>query len=258
MRIVRGPARVEVHGKFRVVSSAPWHGGLRRARRIVNLQVPLSFDCDVPRFFSTLPAAYRRADCVGLLTAVDVRTASVERRAGVTVVATAGITNSSTVGTINTIVVLPGRPAPAAMVEAVKVVTEAKCAALRDLDVRAGSRLATGTSTDAVVVATEDRGEAYDYSGPATSVGRALGIATYGAIRVGLRRQAGLVVDRSIRDRLLERGLSATEIAGLARRKDLEDRPAWEAAFALDDAVLAGRLGDRPPDGYVRARVRSH
>ena len=257
MRIVRGPARVEILGRFRVVSSAPWHGGFRHARRIVNLQVPLSFDCDVPRFFRTLPPAYRRADCVGLLTAVDVRTAAVERRAGVTVVATAGITNSSTVGTINTIAVLPGRPATPAMVEAVKVVTEAKCAVLRDLDVRAGSRLSTGTSTDAIVVATEDRGEAYDYTGRATSVGRSLGLAAYRAIQIGLRRQAGLVVDRPIRDRLAERGLSASEIAGVERRGGLDDSRAWEATFALDDAVLAGRLSGGPPGGHVRARVRS-
>ncbi len=253
---MRGPGRVEVRGSFRVVSSAPWHGGLRRARRIVNLQVPLSFDCDVPKFFRSLPPPYRREDCVGLLTAVDVRTVAVERRPGVTVLATAGITNSSTVGTINTIVVLTGRPAPAAMVEAVKVVTEAKCVALRDLDVRAGSRPASGTSTDAVVVAAEDRGDPYAYCGPATAIGRALGGAAHRAVTLGLCRQAGLTAARPIRDRLAERGLSATEIAEAARRRLLEDPVAWEAAFALDDAVLAGRLPSGPRDGYVRARAR--
>ncbi len=248
---------MEVHGRFRVVSSAPWHGGYRRARRVVNLQVPLDFDCDVARYFRGLPAPYRRADCVGLLTAVDVRTAAVERGPGVTVVATAGITNSSRVGTINTIVVLRGRPSVAAMVEAVKVVTEAKCAVLRDLDVRAGARPATGTSTDAVVVAAEDRGESFDYCGPAMPIGRAMGHAVARAIRVGLRRQAGLRPDRPIRDRLTERGLSAAEVSAAGRGGGLDDGRAWESVFALDDAVLAGRLPAGPPEGYVRARARS-
>lgn len=256
MQVLRGPARLEVRGAFRVVSSAPWHGGFCRARRIVNLQVPLDFDCDVPRFFRGLPEPYRRRDCVGLLTAVDVRTAALEQAAGVTALVTAGITNSSTVGTINAIVVLGGSPRVSAMVEAVKVVTEAKVAALRDLDVRSGSRPATGTSTDAVVIATEDRGEPYDYCGPATTVGRAIGHSVYRATQLGIRRQAGLLPDRPVRDRLAERGVSASEIAAADRAGLLADRPAWESVFALDDAVLAGRLPSGPAEGYVRARVR--
>ncbi len=239
-----------------MLSSAPWHGGYRPARRLVNLRVPLSFDCDVGRFFRSLAPPYRRSDCVGLLTAVDVRTAAVERRAGVTAVATAGITNSSTVGTINAIVVLRGRPSLAAMVEAVKVVTEAKCAVLRDLDVRAGFRPATGTSTDAVVIAAEDRGAGFTYCGPATPIGRSIGSAVYRAIEMGLRRQAGLRPDRPIRDRLVERGLSAEEVAAVDRSGSLDDAASWESAFALDDAVLAGRLRAGPPQGHVRARVR--
>ncbi len=246
---------MEVQGEFRVVSSAPWHGGFRRARRIVNLQVPLNFDCDVGRFFRSLPGAYRRADCVGLLTAVDVRTVAVERRAGVSVVATAGISNSATVGTVNSIVVFRGRPSAAAMVEAVKVLTEAKCAALRDLDVRAGPRPATGTSTDAVVIAAEDRGAAFDYCGPATAIGRSLGLAAYRAIQLGIRRQHGLRADRPIRDRLVERGLSVEELEVAARGGRLDDAPLWESTFALDDAVLAGRLPVGPSEGYVRNRI---
>ncbi len=248
---------MEVQGAFRVLSSAPWHGGYRRARRIVNLRVPLTFDCDVAGYFRTLATPYRRPDCVGLLTAVDVRTAAVERQPGATAVATAGITNSSTVGTINTILVLHDRPSLTAMVEAVKVVTEAKCAALRDLDVRSGARPATGTSTDAVVIAAEDHGAAFDYCGPATAIGRSIGRATYQAIATGLRRQANLRPDRSIRERLTERGLSAEEIAEVERGRGLSEAAAWESAFALDDAVLAGRLRSGPSEGYVRAKARS-
>ena len=214
----------------------------------------MSFDCDVPRYFRTLPVRYQRSDCVGLLTAVDVRTVAVERRPGVVAAVTAGITNSSTVGTINAIVVLRDRPSVAAMVEAVKVITEAKCAVLRDLDVRSGSRPATGTSTDAVVVAAEDRGDPFDYCGPATPIGRAIGSAVARAIALGLRRQAGLRSDRPVRERLIERGLSAEEVAGADRGE--EEAVAWEAAFALDDAVLSGRLRGGPPEGYVRAKVR--
>lgn len=163
-----------------------------------------------------------------------VRTAALERLSGVTAVATAGITNSSTVGTINAIAVLRGRLQTAAIVEAVRVVTEAKVAALRDLDVRADARPPTGASTDAAVVAAEDRGEAYNYCGPATPIGPAVGRATYRGVLVDIHRQSGLVPERPIQDRLAERVVSATEIAAAGRARNLSEAMTWESLFALD------------------------
>ncbi len=256
MRIVRRRGWVGVQGSFRVLSSAPWHGGLRRALEVVNVQVPLSFDCGVRRFFRDLGPRFRRRECVGLLTSVDVTTAVVERRPEATALVTAGIGNSASVGTINSIVVLRGRPSVAAMVEAVKVVTEAKCAALRDLDVRARDRPATGTSTDAVVIATEDRGDPFNYCGPATPIGRSLGAAVGAAIKEGIRRQHGWTPDRPIRARLAERGWNDRELGESQLQECLREPLLWESAFALDDAALAGRILPGPPEGFARHLAR--
>ena len=75
-------------------------------------------------------------------------------------------------GTINTIVLIDAHLTPAAMVNAVITATEAKTLALGDWHVLSPEGApASGTSTDAVVVACTSRGEAQSYAGPATVVG---------------------------------------------------------------------------------------
>ena len=82
---------------------------------------------------------------------------------------------SSAVGphaTINMIFLIDAHLTPAAMVNAVITVTEAKTDVLlpRSVLTPEGHR-ATGTSTDAIVVACTNRGEPLPYAGPATEVG---------------------------------------------------------------------------------------
>jgi adenosylcobinamide hydrolase len=252
MRLIRRRGFLAARGQFRVVSSAPWHGGMYRTKTIVNVAVPMYFREPVPRFFRRFERQTGYRNVVGLLTAVDVRTTAVRRSRIGTVAISSGVSNSSRVGTINAIVILAGRPSNAAMVEAVKVVTEAKVAALVDLDIRSGDGRATGTSTDAVVIATEDRGGAFDYCGPATSRGRAIGRMVASAIRDGLARTQGYTPTRPIRNKLAERGLGPAELGDPNRGPRFANRAAWEAAFALDDAVRAGRLPDSVPGGHTR------
>lgn len=85
-------------------------------------------------------------------------------------------------GTINTIIVINGRMTDAAMVNAVITATEAKAAALQDLGIEAAGKPATGTTTDAVLIAATDRGQMYNYAGTATSVGYMIGRTVYDAI----------------------------------------------------------------------------
>lgn len=75
-------------------------------------------------------------------------------------------------GTINIILLVDGRLTPAALVNAVITVTEAKTMVLGEWQVRtAQGQPASGTSTDSVVVAATGRGPALSYAGPATTVG---------------------------------------------------------------------------------------
>jgi iron complex transport system ATP-binding protein len=75
-------------------------------------------------------------------------------------------------GTINVILLVDGALTPAALVNAVITVTEAKTMTLAAWDVKTPEGDdASGTSTDTVVVACTGRGEQLGYAGPATPVG---------------------------------------------------------------------------------------
>ncbi len=253
---------VLVRGRFRVVSSAPWNGGFGRARAIVNVHVPKSYDEPVPAFFRRFQRRTGERSLVGLLTAVDLRAVSVRSSRYGTAIVTAGVSNAAHVGTINVILVVGGRAEPSGLVEAVKVVTEAKVAALRRLDVRAGRHPATGTTTDAVVIACEDRGPAWEYCGGATARGRAFGAMVGAAVIESLAKGDGLRLNRPIGARLAERGWSSRRIDRAARSTPLGDRARWEARFGVDDATRSGRLptapvGLRPRRGAGRGGGRA-
>lgn len=174
---------------LRVLSSAVVGGGLVDAVEIVNVHVDKDYDGvrpaeDLARFAR---AHGIKGPFVGLLTAAETQHArvAVETCDGLTVaavvsvglsnVACAGLTPPVTArpqGTINVILVVDGRLSPAALVNAVITVTEAKALALAEWDVRtAEDDPAAGTSTDSVVVACTGAGDLLEYAGPATAVG---------------------------------------------------------------------------------------
>jgi adenosylcobinamide hydrolase len=104
----------------------------------------------------------------------------------VTAIITAGLSNPATpgltrpaafgLGTINTILLINGQLTPAAMVNAVITSTETKTQLLLERGVRTPEGYpATGTSTDAVIVACTGRGDPLPYAGPATLVGWLIG-----------------------------------------------------------------------------------
>lgn len=85
-------------------------------------------------------------------------------------------------GTINSIVVIEGHLTDAAMVNAVITATEAKAAALQALNITVNGQIATGTSTDAVLIAATGRGTTYRYAGTATTLGYLIGRTVHEAI----------------------------------------------------------------------------
>jgi adenosylcobinamide amidohydrolase/ABC-type Fe3+-hydroxamate transport system substrate-binding protein len=166
-------------------------------------------------------------------------------------------------GTINIIVVtnrslLPGGAAGAAI-----VITEAKTAALWDMDIRSTEtpriNPATGTGTDDIIVVPGDRGNPTDYVGGHGKIGELIAGAVYEGVTEALKKQNGKALNRPVWIRLDERGM-AVEKLGPAFRGDgsypdlandlkllmLEPRFAGflESALSLVDAAQMGNLKD--------------
>ena len=184
---------------FRVLSSAVHQGGFTLARAVVNLHVGKNDPCTDPA--AMIGAFARRAGVpapwVGLLTGAQTeRAEQAEEAAGgfhALSVVTVGLSNLVAAGrspvatwvasTINTIVVVDADPEPAALVNAVITVTEVKGLALREAGLlAAGGRAASGTSTDAVVIAATGRGAAARFGGPASEMGWVVARAVRGAL----------------------------------------------------------------------------
>jgi adenosylcobinamide hydrolase len=190
---------------LRVLSSAVLGGGFADARAVVNLHVGKNDACADPA--GMIVAFARRAGVpgpwVGLLTGALTERAVVGEEVAddlrALAVTTVGLSNPVAAGhspianwapaTINTVVVVDADPEPAALVNAVITATEVKGLALRagGLVVEDGVA-ASGTSTDAVVIAATGRGARPRFGGPASP----LGWVVARAVRAAL--------DRSIRD----------------------------------------------------------
>ena len=188
-----------------VLSSAVVGGGLTRARAVLNVHVPKNFACADAE--GTVAAAALRlgvsAPWVGLLTGASTERAEIATAAAddvrALVVATVGLSNRSAAGlsaraawlpaTINTIAVVDADPEPSALVNLVATLTEVKTDVLRAAGVRCDDgRPATGTSSDAIVVAATGRGTRCRYGGPVTDVGWAAATAAREALEASVRR----------------------------------------------------------------------
>ena len=186
--IAESAVRVASERPLTILSSAIVGGGLTEVRDIVNMHVDdVAADArpedDLRAFASGLGIT---APFVGLMTAAKTQNARLAEasRDGLTVasVVSVGLSNRSCAGatapaptgpgTINALVLIDAALTPAALVNAVITTTEAKAMALAAWDVRTRDGLpASGTSTDAVVVACTGRGEPLHYAGPVTTVG---------------------------------------------------------------------------------------
>ena len=204
LRVVIGPQALVVTSAspLQALSSAVFRGGLVTARSIVNVHVDGHDGVDPEAAL----AAYLRdaglpAPCVGLLTGARTECATVgeESAWGYHAVAavTVGLGNRIAAGaspvarwspsTINTIVVVDAAPEPAALVNAVITVTEVKALALRAAGLATADGPASGTSTDAVVIAATGRGRAGRFAGPVSELGWVIARAARQALTAGVR-----------------------------------------------------------------------
>jgi iron complex transport system substrate-binding protein len=118
-------------------------------------------------------------------------------------------------GTINVLLLTNMQLSPGAMTRAIISATEAKTAALQDMDIRSSAspllNQATGTGTDNIIVV-EGAGLRIDSSGGHTKMGELMARAVYEGVRKAIFLQNGLVTDRSVFQRLKERKISLHDI----------------------------------------------
>jgi cobaltochelatase CobN len=163
-------------------------------------------------------------------------------------------------GTINIMVMTNHKLSEQAATRAIVTVTEAKTAALWDMDIRSvQTRLtnpATGTGTDTVIIVSGE-GRTLHGSGGHTKMGELIADVVYRGVREALLKQNGKAPLRSVFERLAERGLYIRDLFGLSgdERLDFQSRvealllsPKYqgfvEAAFSLGDAHVMGHIQD--------------
>jgi adenosylcobinamide hydrolase len=175
-----------------VLSSAIVGGGVVRVRYLLNRHVHRDYNCLDP--VADLIAFARNQDIseafVGQMTAVSLQKAQAvtlhAETLTVAAVLTAGLSNATSPGlsapvtpgpgTINVILLIDACLTPAAMVQAVITATEVKTQVLMACGVRTPEGYAaTGTSTDAIAVASTGSGTPLTYAGPVTLVGWLIG-----------------------------------------------------------------------------------
>lgn len=198
--------RIEIRSPqlLHTLSSAIMPGGFSMADGFVNWKVPLDYRCDDPVTDlkrNCVDWGFQRETTVGFLTAAKLTHASIIEAEGdqfrLLCCTTAGTRNAARAGvkretysayepgTINTIILIDGAMTKSAMVNAIITATEAKSAALQQLNIRelANGELATGTTTDAIAIGVSQSagwGSAvHAYAGAATTIGCAIGEAVY-------------------------------------------------------------------------------
>lgn len=270
------------------VGSAFHNGGYQQTRVVINTQVTQEYGDvnlhDDPEAF--VQQAYKKLGLhdgfVGMVTFAGIADFALvskgDSEAAVSVIATAGCTHGESsgepimlqeiTGTINIIVLIDGNPNDSCLASCIITATEAKTAALQELDVRSrySGTLATGTITDAVVIAKTGVGNEIVYSGPASPLGQLVGFCTRQAVKEAVMKAklGGFLPDRPIVNRLMERHLPVDKLAvQLAKVDGLGDPEAiaktltnlfhgnsfsaWSllAASALDEEVALGRMPKR-------------
>ena len=163
-------------------------------------------------------------------------------------------------GTINVILLTNRSLTSRAMTRALITATEAKTAALQDLDIRSTYQpveaQATGTGTDNVMVV-QGSGATLDLTGGHCKMGELMARAVYQGVIEAVGRQNRTRPGRQVMYRLQERGLTpydmaestspgAGQLSGDLERLLIQPSPAafMEEALALEDAWRRGLLTD--------------
>lgn len=201
---------IESPVQFKTLSSAVIGAGFSWERTFVNRHVHKNYNCaDAQEEFKAFLRSRNIDDreTVGMMTAANLEDAvfleKIEKEYALFVMVTVGISNAvdasraylyendaSKIGTINTWVFIEGNLTEAAFVQAMVTATEAKVKALSDEEVNdpVMKTIATGTSTDSIMIAATQSGKEFMYAGTITDLGKGIGYAVHEATVEAIRR----------------------------------------------------------------------
>ena len=178
-------------------------------------------------------------------------------------------------GTINIIILSNMEFTPRAMTRAVICATEAKTAALQDLDIRSHYtplvNQATGTGTDNIIVV-QGTGIRINNAGGHSKMGELIAKAVYSGVKKAIYKQNGLITPRNIFQRLKERGIGISELISVdqcecsVEREDLSGelegillQPGYASfvasSFAVSDDYERGLITDLDAHELLCKRV---
>ena len=220
---------------FKALSSAVLNSGLFKTRAIINRHVPKNYEHDdsANLLINVIKEMNLPKETVGFLTAVDVQklsfvtdkidelTVSAIVTAGLGYPAAAGddVKTLKKIGTINTIILIDKNLTEGCMVNCIQTAVEAKTIALRELDIRShfSNTIASGSTSDAIIVACKEMGEPIKYAGTATELGMMIGQNVKKATKRAIQNYDKTMPERSIINRLSERGIEIDDMvnAGL-------------------------------------------
>ncbi|MGM0876650.1 MAG: adenosylcobinamide amidohydrolase [Bacillota bacterium] len=194
---------LQFNSALRTISNGVLGEGLQWSKNFCNFNVRKDYNCSNPKrdIISWLnQEEISEYDTVGMMTAVNLNDKSIvqEEYEGVKILAviTAGVGNavditgnttvdaSSQIGTVNIMVFIDAHLTDGALVNAVQSVTEAKVKTFVDLQIKDSitRTIATGTSTDSILIATTQKGEPTPYAGSGTVIGKGIGMTVYKAL----------------------------------------------------------------------------
>ncbi len=201
------------NASMHAISSCVLNGGQQNIRHVLNLKV-VDDDTiveDPAVTLSTICAGLGLTEkCLGMMTAASMTTLRYQTcwfgELYFSAIVTAGLENARRAGdpadmivsdgvlpagTINLVVSTNASLAPAAMMEALMIATEAKVAALEALNVRSTktAAIATGTGTDAIAIVSDPNGAPLRYVGKHVVAGEMLAQAVIGALTASLENK---------------------------------------------------------------------
>ncbi|NSL50481.1 adenosylcobinamide amidohydrolase [Calidifontibacillus erzurumensis] len=201
---------VEAEKPLKTLSSAVLNSGFNWSKYFINRHVDKHYNCDDPEQDMKMyleKIGYNSAYTVGMMTAAKLNDASMKRvqteQFSLFVIVTAGMSNAvdvskaylrtdlvRTPGTINTWIFIDGKLSDAAFVQAMMTATEAKVKAVAEnqiLDPETNT-IASGTSTDSLLIAATQTGSFIEYAGTITQIGKAIGQMVFEATFEAIKR----------------------------------------------------------------------
>lgn len=195
---------------LRTISNAVIGEGIHWVKHFFNFHVDKNYDCSDPQmdmrnWIERLSIASEQS--LGMMTAVKLKdmafvTEQVADDIKIMAMVTAGVGNAvditgnalpekiRKIGTINTMVFIEAHLTDGALVNALMSATEAKTKALYDYHIKDphSNTIATGTSTDSLLIGATQQGEATPYAGSGTLIGKGIGHIVYEATQAALSK----------------------------------------------------------------------